>query len=69
MSTSNYLSEDVDLSPEATAKAGVILSSLDWIYNWSRSNSVWPLQFGLACCAIEMISTAGIASRHSAFWS
>ena len=59
MSTAN---EEVDLSPEATAKAGVILSSLDWIYNWSRSNSVWPLQFGLACCAIEMISTAG--SRH-----
>ena len=52
----------VDLSPEGTAKAGVILSSLDWIYNWSRSNSVWPLQFGLACCAIEMIGTAG--SRH-----
>ncbi len=54
--------EDIDLSPEATAKAGVILSSLDWIYNWSQSNSVWPLQFGLACCAIEMIGTAG--SRH-----
>ena len=54
--------EEVDLSPEATAKAGVILSSLDWIYNWSQSNSVWPLQFGLACCAIEMIGTAG--SRH-----
>lgn len=54
--------KEVDLSPEATAKAGVILSSLDWIYNWSRSNSVWPLQFGLACCAIEMIGTAG--SRH-----
>ena len=52
----------VDLSPEATAKSGVILSSLDWINNWSRSNSVWPLQFGLACCAIEMIGTAG--SRH-----
>ena len=60
MSTTNE--EEVDLSPEATAKAGVILSSLDWIYNWGRSNSVWPLQFGLACCAIEMISTAG--SRH-----
>ena len=60
MSTSQE--EEVDLSPEATAKAGVILSSLDWIYNWSQSNSVWPLQFGLACCAIEMIGTAG--SRH-----
>jgi len=34
---------------------------LDPIYNWSRRNSLWPLGFGLACCAIEMICTA--ASR------
>ncbi|MFQ5459534.1 MAG: NADH-quinone oxidoreductase subunit B [Anaerolineae bacterium] len=32
------------------------------MYNWSRRSSLWPLQFGLACCAIEMISTA--ASRY-----
>ncbi|MBI3317888.1 MAG: NADH-quinone oxidoreductase subunit D [Candidatus Omnitrophica bacterium] len=31
------------------------------VYNWGRRNSLWPLQFGLACCAIEMIATA--ASR------
>lgn len=29
---------------------------LDSIYNWARSNSVWPLTFGTSCCAIEMIS-------------
>jgi NADH-quinone oxidoreductase subunit B len=34
---------------------------IDSIYNWGRRNSVWPLSFGLACCAIEMIATA--ASR------
>jgi NADH-quinone oxidoreductase B subunit len=28
------------------------------VYNWGRRSSVWPLQFGLACCAIEMIATA-----------
>ena len=31
---------------------------LDPIYNWSRRNSMWPLGFGLACCAIEMICAA-----------
>jgi NADH-quinone oxidoreductase subunit B len=35
---------------------------LDPVYNWSRRNSLWPLGFGLACCAIEMICTA--ASRY-----
>ena len=28
------------------------------LYNWGRKNSIWPLQFGLACCAIEMIATS-----------
>jgi NADH-quinone oxidoreductase subunit B len=37
---------------------GILLTSLQELYNWGRSNSVWPLQFGLACCAIEMISTS-----------
>ncbi len=42
-------------------KSGVYLTTWDGLVNWGRSNSIWPLQFGLACCAIEMISTA--ASR------
>jgi len=40
----------------------IAITSLDKIYNWSRRSSVWPLMFGLACCAIEMICTA--ASRY-----
>jgi len=40
----------------------VSLTTLDRIYNWSRRNSLWPMMFGLACCAIEMICTA--ASRY-----
>jgi NADH-quinone oxidoreductase subunit B len=36
---------------------GVIATSLQELYNWGRQNSLWPLNFGLACCAIEMIAT------------
>lgn len=38
-------------------KAGILTLSLQELYNWGRRNSVWPMQFGLACCAIEMIAT------------
>jgi NADH-quinone oxidoreductase subunit B len=40
----------------------VSITTLDKIYNWGRRNSVWPMMFGLACCAIEMICVA--ASRY-----
>lgn len=39
-----------------------IAKLLDPVYNWSRRNSIWPMTFGLACCAIEMICTA--SSRY-----
>ena len=35
----------------------IILTSLDKVVNWARKRSTWPLGFGLACCAIEMMST------------
>jgi len=35
---------------------GVHVTSFESLINWGRSNSLWPLQFGLACCAIEMIA-------------
>ena len=33
---------------------GVLLTSLDFAVNWVRKSSMWPMTFGLACCAIEM---------------
>jgi len=37
---------------------GVVLTTMEGLYNWGRKNSLWPLQFGLACCAIEMIAAS-----------
>lgn len=47
-----------DADREDLRRNGILLTSLEELYNWGRSNSIWPLQFGLACCAIEMIAAA-----------
>ena len=36
---------------------GVVTTTLETAMNWGRTNAMWPMLFGLACCAIEMIST------------
>ncbi len=46
----------------AELSSSVHITTLDKIYNWGRRSSLWPMMFGLACCAIEMICTA--ASRY-----
>ena len=43
---------------EELRRHGILLTKMEDLYNWGRSNSVWPLQFGLACCAIEMIAAS-----------
>ncbi len=43
-------------------KDNIVVEKLDTLINWSRSNSQWYFQFGLACCAIEMMAAAG--PRH-----
>ncbi|HEX2711890.1 MAG TPA: NADH-quinone oxidoreductase subunit B family protein [Candidatus Acidoferrales bacterium] len=44
------------------SEEGIIFTQLDKAVNWARKNSIWPLGFGLACCAIEMMSMA--AARY-----
>ncbi len=39
----------------------ILTTSVDLVFDWARKNSLWPLTFGLACCAIEMMATG--ASR------
>ncbi|MCH9036510.1 MAG: NADH-quinone oxidoreductase subunit B [Chloroflexi bacterium] len=39
-------------------KRSILVTTVDTILNWGRRNAVWPLTFGLACCAFEMIGTA-----------
>ena len=50
------LTSDVPI-PDKVAD-NIFITSIDKIYNWARRNSLWPMGFGLACCAIEMICTA-----------
>lgn len=50
-----------------TASGGVLVTKLDEVINWARSNSLWPLVFGTSCCAIEMMSTASAKYDWSRF--
>lgn len=42
--------------PGATGAAGLVVMRMDDLLNWARLSSLWPMGFGLACCAIEMMS-------------
>jgi len=49
----------VDEMDEGGPIDGIVMTSLGWAVNWARKNSIWPMSFGLACCAIEMMSMIG----------
>ena len=50
--------DTAETSIEESIRQNVLLGSVDGLVNWARKSSLWPLAFGLACCAIEMIATA-----------
>jgi NADH-quinone oxidoreductase subunit B len=54
-----------EIPPEL--KGNLAITTLDKIYAWSRRNSLWPMMFGLACCAFEMICTASSRYDFSRF--
>ena len=46
---------------EGRMHPGIVTTTVDALFNWARKNSLWPMTFGLACCAIEMMASG--ASR------
>ena len=52
------VTETASESLEESIRKNIILGSVEGIVNWARRSSLWPVMFGLACCAIEMIATA-----------
>jgi NADH-quinone oxidoreductase subunit B len=54
----------MDNDETGLVRESVITTTLDSALNWARKNSLWPMTFGLACCAIEMMSM--MASRYDA---
>ena len=63
--TSELNKPEYNIPPEL--EGTIAITTLDRIYNWGRRYSVWPMFFGLACCAIEMIATAGARFDMSRF--
>jgi NADH-quinone oxidoreductase subunit B len=55
------MSQGLKVTTESSGFEGLIFTKLDKVVNWARKSSIWPMSFGLACCAIEMMSAS--ASR------
>ncbi len=56
-----------DVYKDDAGKTNFIVTSVDALANWGRSNSLWPLSFGTSCCAIELMSTVSAKYDWSRF--
>lgn len=52
---------------QKTGNMGVVTTTLQDVVNWSRTGSMWPMLFGLACCAIEMMASQAASYDMSRF--
>lgn len=49
--------QEINFNTDAQTRDNILITSVDKVLNWTRKSSVWPMTFGLACCAIEMMAT------------
>ena len=63
------IQENTNEAIEEEVRKNVLITSVDSIVKWARSSSLWPVTFGLACCAIEMIASASSRYDISRFGS
>ncbi len=56
-----------DVYQDETGQSSIVVTQIDKLANWARSNSLWPLIFGTSCCAIEMMSAASSKYDWSRF--
>jgi NADH-quinone oxidoreductase subunit B len=61
------LFDRIDASQEQEFTGGVLTTTVDSVINWGRKNSIWPMTFGLACCAIEMMAMSAARFDISRF--
>ncbi len=59
----------VDSIQSMLESQGIIVTAIDFVYNWARSNAVWPMTFATSCCGIEMMSSSASNYDISRFGS